>query len=182
MIVFLDKKIVLYTPPRCASTAMWDYFGKRGDALLIAGPGRDGSVNHHFSSPISGYADYKQVVVVRKPLDRLCSLFRFQVFHGTNEPFDGYIERLVNMRVKCSLYGDNIDTYLELVKETDVVHFDSIEADLRKLGILAVDEVLPASNRYPWESPKPTDITPEQVESLKFWWEPDCKRFNIEMR
>lgn len=181
MIVFVEQRIVLYTPPKCASTSLWEYFGKRGDALLIAGPDRLGNVDQHYSHPMCGYEGFQQLVVIRNPLDRLCSLFRFKLMHHTEETFDGYIERLANGETVCPFYSDNQDTYLKAVTETGVIRYEHLMDDLRKFGLLGEEEGLPKLNVSPSSWPTPEDISKDHMEKLRAWWEPDAVRFGISL-
>ncbi len=180
MIVFIEKEIVLYTPPRCASVAMWEYFGMRGDALLIAGPDRKGSVNHHYSEPLHGYEGFKQLVVIRRPLERLCSLYRFKQIHGREQEFDTYIRVLSNFNGRSALHCDNQNRYLESVKHTGVIRYEELEEDLREAGLLALDEILPESNHGIPGSPSTSDLTERHINMLRPWWLPDCRRFDVE--
>tara|TARA_B110000285_G_scaffold233133_2_gene305996 strand:+ start:2500 stop:3051 length:552 start_codon:yes stop_codon:yes gene_type:complete len=183
MIVMKNKQAVIYTPPRCASTTLWSYFGTR-KGLNIAGASRCGNFEHHYNEPLIGYTYFRQIVVIRKPLDRLVSLYRFLSLHKKDKKLDldRFVDLITGFKWKVPLYCDNQHRRLENVNVTHIVRFEHLTEDFVKLGLVKKGDEMPKLNPSPNQSPTADDLTDEQVERLMFWWLPDCKRFGVDPR
>lgn len=91
MIIIPQIKKIIITPPRCGSTSIWT-------AVKEKYPESIRLYRHMEASQIPfGYEDYDVHCIVRKPLERMISIYKFMVlFEGTShttEEFIGLIRR-----------------------------------------------------------------------------------------
>jgi hypothetical protein len=155
-----------------------------GNAISISGPDRLGLVWGHYAKSFKEYKHFRQVVIIRRPLERLCSLYRLHRKHESTINFGEYLHKLAGGEFAGTAIHDNQDTFLRDVKEDIVLHMcNDLDPQLIKLGLMPsgyrVDRKNASLRR---DVPNAASIGPIMVERLRDWWEPDCKRFSVELR
>lgn len=184
MLIFEKRETVVYTPPRCGSSTVLNYGISIGEVIQISGPDRVGEAWGHYARSFKEFEHFKQVVIIRRPLERLCSLFRLHRKHETSVKWADYIDKLIDGGFSDYPIHDNQDTFLRNIKEDHIIYVDDgIDAGLRKLGLMPKGYKMERRNTSPpRDFPNPENISNDHIEKFRHWWEPDCKRFKVEMR
>lgn len=180
MILLLDRRIVIITPPKTASDSLHHLFCAcppwNGQCLI----GRHhGVIDKHFPEVPLEADGFKVLLTVRNPYDRLVSLWlhkaRLERYHGDGgESFAHFCGRLVRGEVQSWLWKTTIGELVGAQKIDGVLHVESLAEDLGKQG-LAV-ESLPRRN-CEWRKPWAEYYTPELLEQVKPWAAEDAEKW-----
>lgn len=193
MILLYEQQTAIITLPKTGSTALFETLCRvpyRG--VFCIGPSGDDPKYYDHHSIILPQAGFKWrvVVVVRHPLQRLVSLWahlaKEQVM--TFQPVTSlkhFVDAVSNKWYEFYFYRDNQSTIIKDLKYNHIVKTENLEQNLIDLGILYDKGDLLSSNQFdPTASlgtpPYKDVLTPEMIEKLKWWWEPDIIKFNYE--
>lgn len=158
MIALTDRKIVIITPPKTASTALHAALCPPGQ--FVVGFDREGrELGKHLSFVHNEFRSYKPVAIVRHPLDRLVSLYldycRIRAHWGAPGPaFEDWVATLPN--VEPGTTGEWFWNWTQArclrdaPSHTEIVHVENLTAWLPTVGL----EKLPRVNtsyRRPWK-------------------------------
>lgn len=144
MILFEDRKLLIFTPPHTASGNLHRACCKQAGAIWVNGPVPDSGLvwDHHTTKIHNSWEDYQLAVVVRCPFARAVGLWFHLVewnrSHGYGCcDFSKFVEWLKddNPEYLTWMYRFTICRWLKqfLEKELYVVRYESLVDDLERL-------------------------------------------------
>lgn len=113
MIILPDQKTLIVTPPHTGSGHLSKLFPN-----LVYGPNPDGNIDHHYGAIHNAHLDWRKILIVRRPYERLIGLYQhcrgvlnlpdeywdqfcMNVFMGHHNFFYGWtISRLMKFYIK----------------------------------------------------------------------------------
>lgn len=189
MILLQSLKTIIITPPKTASRSLNDAFcgcpPYRGQ--LVIGPSMDGRVDHHTPIVPCGKEEFRVLVTVRHPLDRLVSLWCHLVDHDKSAGratmafyiFAAHVGRQDAGTVAGDpFFGWNLCRHLEQLEGATPIRYEELAADLERVGLPV--EGLPwlgkTSGRKKW----PAYYDAATLAAAEPWARPDCERFDYD--
>lgn len=191
MLLFPDKQIALYTPPKTASTALIEVLCRPPyNAILCVGPiGNFGHYDHH--SPVAPPLahSWRKLATVRHPLQRLMSLWghfaKNELLHGRGAPTpEQFAWDVVQQAHPFYFYAWNQSRALG-AENYELIRQESLGDDLYRAGVLVAPTDLPRANYFHTRQPSPswrTCLSRAVIEALRPWWEEDLQRFSYEIQ
>lgn len=188
MILFYDKEIAIITPPKTASTTLLHHLCRYPYNGIFcvgpSGPKEDFYIDHHSNiCPQAGFI-WNRIAIVRHPLQRLISLWGHlakEQLMNLKQPvmIDEFVDIIAGKKHPFYFYQWNLDQILENY-DYSIVHVENIQQELVELDIIKYDTELPQRNSFNGSSsPDYREVlNTEQIEKLRWWWEPDAIRFN----
>jgi hypothetical protein len=159
MILLLERRICILTPPKTASDTLHRVFcaGPPWNGLALVGP-HHGVIDKHYPHVPAEADGFSVLLAVRNPLARLVSLWfhksRCERYDGHGgESFARFCERLAEGEVQTWLWRTTI---AELVGEQPIdglLHVENLQADLATHGLQVAE--LPRHNvewHKPWQA------------------------------
>lgn len=70
MVIIPEKEVLIITPPHTGSGSITKTFNQK-----VYGPNPDGNIDHHFASLHNSYLNWRKILIVRKPFQRLVGLY-----------------------------------------------------------------------------------------------------------
>jgi hypothetical protein len=152
MIVLQDRRLVIVTPPKTASTALHQ---------ALCGPGRpglwlrDAARDKHLTSIPEPYRDWPALITVRNPFDRVVSLWhdyaRVRAYWGKETPsFGGWAMSLPDIEpgTEGHWFWTSRQTDLHsAVPSAEPVRIEDMPAWLPRLGLSDLPRVNPSWRR-----------------------------------
>lgn len=167
MIYFPDRNLVIVTPFKCGSTSLHNHLCSPAvGGLYVIGVQQDGEIDKHtLTGPRFGdHGRANIAIVVRNPVNRLRSIVSYsQLF----EPEISFHE--VSQRLSGGLCA-NQSTLIDESNANQYWKLEHIDDCLNAAG-------LPSLARRDNRSANRSDLNEEQIESVRWWWEPDAERF-----
>jgi hypothetical protein len=156
MILLIDQRIVIVTPPKTASDTLHrvlcapPWYG-----VAVVGP-HHGVIDKHYPHVPNEAFGFRVLLAVRHPLDRLVSLWhhrcRLAAYFGeATETFECFARNVAAGQSGCWLWQTTIDELIGPQRIDGLLRAESLTADLTAAG-LTVDS-LPRWNdsyRRPW--------------------------------
>lgn len=186
MLLFFDKQLALYTPPKTASTALIELLCRPPyNAIFCIGPiGHAGHFDHHSSVAPQIVQSWRKLAVVRHPLRRLMSLWghfaKNELLHGRGAPTpEQFAWDIVNRAHPFYFYCWNQSQVLG-PGEFELVRQENLSADLYRLELITAPADVPRSNYFDSAQPTPAwnaHLSRAVIEALRPWWEEDAQRF-----
>jgi hypothetical protein len=191
MLLFPDKQLVIYTPPKTASTTLIEVLCRAPyNAILCVGPvGNEGHYDHHSTATPPLAHSWRKLATVRHPLQRLMSLWghfaKNELLHGRGAPNpEQFAWDVVHQAHPFYFYGWNQSRVLG-ADNYELIRQESLGADLYEAGVLAAPTDLPRSNYFDANQSSPrwnTCLSRAVIEALRFWWEEDLRRFSYKIQ
>lgn len=185
MILIHDMFIAVMTPPKCASNTIHAVLrAMPWNGETFSGPNSSGpeTMDKHMNFWPHESLRYKKVVSIRNPYNRMVSLYLHYCSRksgrGLPSPsFKEYSEWVsTGSPVVENWYSWNLSRWLEEVDFEHVIRTEFIQEDLKTLGISVAS--IPLLNRN-YRAQRYIDFfTPEIMEIVHPWCEPDCIQFN----
>lgn len=188
MILLYDKKIAIITPPKTASTTLLTTLCScQYQGVLCVGPSgpeKDYYDQHSVIVPPAGFI-WKKIATVRHPLQRFVSLWghlaREQILKFEPVvPLQEFVDIIANRLHDFYFYQWNQDTILGK-EDYFYAHIENLLPELIQHGVFEQNTAsLPNINSFSYESSTPdykNVLTEEDIQKLRWWWEPDAIRF-----
>jgi len=187
MILLYDKKIAIITPPKTGSTTLlMSLCLPPYNGIFCIGPSGGGDYydQHSIILPPAPFL-WRKIAIVRHPLQRFVSLWG----HLAREQIVNF-EKVINIEEFVNIISNKLHPfYFYQSNQNDIlgdieyeyVHTENLTEELIDLDILSENYKLPQVNTFKYESSTPdykTILSTDMIEQLKWWWEPDCIRFN----
>lgn len=193
MILSLEQRVVLLTPPKCATVTLHDVFGRAG-CQCVLGPQFDGGVGEHTTMlPWDVWSiidEFTFAVVTRHPYTRTQSMYGHyrRYWPSPHLDFTEFLERIV-VAPRYLFFNATISSFLAPLEDpmdghppvqvTEAVRVESLIADLGRLG-LNVPDALPEHHRSDGAgTPSHTRATKRLVD---LWARHDFDRFGYSPR
>ncbi len=188
MFILPDRNVCLITPPRTASRAvhfaLTELPGLR--AIWVEGPEPDVSmITHHTTIVPRSFHDYRRFVVVRHPIDRLLSLWKFATsgeLHQLRETWEEFARATVSPPVdRCWAWYWPISRIVEGLSASPL-RFEQLARDLASL--IGQEVSLPKIGELPgiaWQAALGS-LPPSVQSGLQEWCRADCDLFNYFLR
>ena len=195
MMVSEQLKIVYVDPPKTGSSTMDSIFKHMG-CVHIKYRHREQNrwfPKHQRIVP-EQYRDYKIIASVRNPYTRLLSLYHFDKKRRYNfanlklGSFYSYVEGILSNTQNVPSTNQDIYKfryfpqwkYLENIRVDELIHMESIQADLKKCDLVMRQHIEPKLNKgkykYSWDEIK----SPELIEMINEWAGPDFELYGYE--
>lgn len=180
MILLIEHRVVILTPPKTASDALHRLFcsGPPWSGLAVVQRHHDVLDKHGMEIPAEA-AGFRVLLSVRHPLDRLVSLWhhrcRLHAYHGRGScSFQEFATQVAGGRPLGWLWTTTIDELAGELQPDALLRCESLAADLKAAG-LDVAEIprVNESYRRSW----PAYYTAELLQRLRPWADRDCQRF-----
>lgn len=188
MILLYPKQIAIITPPKTASTTLLTILCSPIHCGVLcvgpSGPEKDYFDQHSIILPPAGFV-WKKIATVRHPLQRFVSLWG----HLAREQVLKF-EPVISLQEFVDVIANKLHTfYFYQWNQNDILgtdeylyaHVENLLPELVEYGIFEPNtESLPNINAFNYESSTPdyrTLLTDEDIEKLRWWWEPDVTRF-----
>ena len=162
MIAHWPTKTVIITPPKCGSTSLHKMLGSAGGIIVVGpAPWWPEELTQHLATVPGMFAeDWRRVLLIRKPVDRLTSLYTFWQRYRTMPPFSEWVARLevpesINMTSRCVDFAERWD---------DVIRCEHLRGDVRR--VLGVDVPDCCENKAERRKPIPTQTEIDRLEYL----------------
>ncbi len=191
MIYSLDRLLVLFTPPKCASNTLHELLTKQS-CMSIIGPQLDGGVDIHTTvmpwDVWSRLESYTFAVSIRHPYTRAASLYGHykQYWPVPHLSFVDFLRQMV-LAPRWGFFNATITSMLTPVESpfdgrppiqvTHYVRVESLAQDLRALGFDVPDD-LPRFNSS--DNRGFDEFTPESKELVDLWSFYDFARFGYQ--
>ena len=162
MIYSPQRRLVVFTPPKCGTNTLHEVLPRHGFRIVM-GPQFDGAVGEHTLSleydVWRDLASHRFAVAARHPYARTASLYGHYCHYWPppHAPFPEFVASHV-IAPKFAFFNATIASLLHLheypvdgrtpVRFTEVIRVESLADDLRRLGV-AVDEPLPRVHALP---------------------------------
>lgn len=191
MIYSLDRMLVLFTPPKCASNTLHELLTKQS-CMSVIGPQMDGGVDIHTTvlpwDVWSRLEDYTFVVSIRNPYTRTASLYGHykQYWPTPHLTFVDFLRQLV-LAPRFSFFNTTISSMLQPVEGpldgrppipiTNYVRVENLSEDLSALGFdVPVDlPKINSSDNLGFE-----EFTSESKDLVDLWSYYDFSRFGYQ--
>ncbi len=191
MIYSLDRLLVLFTPPKCASNTLHELLTKQS-CMSVIGPQLDGGVDIHTTvlpwDVWSRLDRYTFAVSVRNPYTRAASLYGHykQYWPEPHLSFVDFLRQLV-VAARFGFFNATITSMLQPVEAplgghppiqvSHYVRVESLSEDLRALGFDVPAELprINSSNNRGLE-----EFTPESKKLVDMWSLYDFSRFGYQ--
>jgi hypothetical protein len=191
MIYSLDRLLVLFTPPKCASNTLHEILTKQS-CMSVIGPQMDGGVDIHTTvlpwDVWSRRDSYTFAVSIRHPYTRAASLYGHykQYWPAPHLSFVDFLRQLV-LAPRWGFFNATITSMLTPVESpfdgrppiqvSHYVRVESLSQDLRALGF-DVPADLPKYNNS--DNRGLDEFTPESKELVDLWSHYDFQRFGYQ--
>lgn len=188
MIYSLDRMLVLFTPPKCASNTLHELL-TRQSCMSVIGPQMDGGVDIHTTvmpwDVWSRLDRYTFAVSIRHPYTRAASLYGHykQYWPAPHLSFVDFLRQLV-LAPRWAFFNTTITSMLTPVESpfdgrppiqiSHYVRVESLSQDLRALGF-DVPADLPKHNSS--DNRGLEEFTPESKQLVDLWSHYDFQRF-----
>lgn len=184
MILLLDRRTVIITPPKTASDTLHRVFcsGLPWNGQGFVGQ-HHGVIDKHYPRvPLEAHG-FKVLLTVRHPGDRLVSLWhhkrRLEGYEGHgSESFEAFCRRLMASKVETWLWKTTIAQLVGGQHIDGLLHVERLAEDLAANGLTV--EALPRHNAEWRQEWPPRFFTPELLELVKPWASEDCERYGYE--
>jgi hypothetical protein len=183
MILLIDHRTVILTPPKTASDTLHRVFcsGPPWNGLAVVGP-HHGVVDKHYPHVPNEAFRFKVLLTVRHPLDRLVSLWhhkcRLAAWAGeASESFPRFVNGLAAGEVVTWLWKTTIVELIGDQRIDGVLKCESLADDLAGVG-LPVDAKHRhnTSFRRPWQDYYDAGL----LATVEPWARPDIERFGYD--
>jgi hypothetical protein len=191
MIYSLDRLLVLFTPPKCASNTLHELLTKQS-CMSVIGPQMDGGVDIHTTAlpwdVWSRLESYTFAVSIRHPYTRAASLYGHykQYWPAPHLSFVDFLRQLV-LAPRWGFFNATITSMLQPVETpfdgrppiqvSHYVRVESLSQDLRALGF-DVPADLPKHNSS--DNRGFDEFTPESKQLVDLWSFYDFSRFGYQ--
>lgn len=194
MILLYPKETAIITLPKTGSSSLLQTLCKSPyHGILCIGPS-GGDLNyfdHHSVALPQAPFRWKTFIVVRHPLQRLVSLWghlaRSSVMRFKDVPtLSSFVDTVADRGYNFYFYQWNQSMIVGNMEYDVVIKTETLEQQLLELGILNMSGELADINKFnqPKKSSTPPYqevLTPEMIEKLRWWWEPDAIKFGYEV-
>lgn len=186
MILLVDQRICIVTPPKTASDLLHRTFCQSPwHGLAIVGEHSEpGNIDKHYPGIPNEAAHFKKVLIVRHPLDRLVSLYhhycRLRAFDGLSSPDFGCFVVLVAERSVAWMFHMTIGDLIGDFSPDVVIRVENLEDGLRNAGLEVADLphwVNQSFRKEWWEYFRGTCA----LECAKEWAKADAERFGYDL-
>jgi hypothetical protein len=188
MLVDLERRLVLFTPPKCGAMTLHEVLPRHG-AQPVLGPQFDGGVGEHTTLlPYDVWRDvdrYRFVVATRNPYTRVASLFGHyrRYWSSPHLPFQEFVERIV-VAPRHLFFNATVASILEPVENPldgrrplrvdAFVRLETLSDDVRRLGYSIAGD-LPRVHALPHRGLD--EYSPRAQELVESWARHDFDRF-----
>jgi hypothetical protein len=180
MILLIDHRTVILTPPKTASDTLHRVFcsGPPWNGLAVVGP-HHGVVDKHYPHVPNEAFGFRVLLTVRNPFDRLVSLWhhrcRLASYDGQGSPsFEEFAKSVVARQAGCWLWETTISELIGEQRIDGLLRCESLADDLATAGLAVA--LLPRWNesyRRPWRQ----YYTVRLLGAVESWASEDCRRF-----
>lgn len=194
MILLYPKETAIITLPKTGSSSLFQTLCKTPyNGVLCVGPsGKDPNYFDHHSVVLpQAPFKWRTMIVVRHPLQRLVSLWghlaKSSVMRFQDVPLlTHFVDAVANRAYDFYFYQWNQTTIIGDLQYDVLIKTETLEKQMIELGILNGYGELLDINKFnqPKKSSTPLYkevLTPEMIEKLKWWWEPDAIKFGYEV-
>ena len=171
MIFLKDRNLAIVTPLKTGSTSLHSHLCSPSvGGFYVLGPQGDCAIEKHTTHvPMFGTTSpTRSLMVVRDPIQRAASMWFNLRFFEPATSFDQLYECIRTNPLYCNLS----ENYFRC-GAVDYLRLESINEDLAKYGLP------PLELRENQSDSKPT-LTHDQIERLRWWWEPDARQFGYQ--
>lgn len=183
MILIESKRLVIITPPKTASTALFYALCCGWGGLLVVERSKTGNVDHHNTELPGEATGWRVALTVRNPYDRLVGLYqhycRWQSRNGWAAPswtewasrvIVGEYDPLYHL-TQSQFYSNNPDV---------VIRCESLAADLGAQGINVPIPRRNESYRLPWPDYYAM-LSADVRQAVGEWGRETCQRFGYSL-
>jgi hypothetical protein len=191
MILLYDKETAIVTLPKTGSTSLFHTLCKPPhNGIFCIGPsGNDTNYYDHHSIifPQAPFV-WKKIIIVRHPLQRLVSLWghmaksQLMKFEKIT-PIEDFVDGIANRVYEFYFYQWSQCDIIKDMQYDCFVKTENMSNHLLELGILHYPGELLHKNIFNVNKNNTTPpyekiLTPDMIEKLRWWWEPDAIRFD----
>ena len=185
MILLIERRIVILTPPKTASDSLHRALCSGYGGVMVVGDSMyPGNVDKHTTKIPNEASGFKVLATVRQPLDRLVSLYCHYArteseFYGRwSMAFWEFVNRVVRDRRVTgfpvdAMYCLTQAQHLNGITTDGLLRCESLEADLVTHGIDVRLTRENTSHRRPWRDYFDAGL----LATVQPWAAPDCERF-----
>lgn len=194
MILLYSKATAIITPPKTASTSLFETLCRppyNGIFCIGPSPGDPSYYDHHSVILPSASFNWKKIVIVRHPLQRLVSLWGHMAKNQVMKfkpvtQLPAFVEAVSKNVYQFYFYQYNQCELLKNIEYDGIAKTENLSQDLIDLEILYDKKDLIQSNVFDPSNhaatPKYNDVlTSEMIEKLRWWWEPDAENFQYQV-
>lgn len=181
MILLVEHRTVILTPPKCGSVSLYDALRMPPWNGLMVVQQHHGVLDKHGMELPNEALDSRVLLVIRNPYDRLVSLWhhfcRIETYHGRGcLPFDAWVGRMLDGKLGW-MESTSIVDLVGSTKYDTLLSCELLEDRLKGCGIEAQLPRLNRSYRKNWRGYYSVLL----MDTVRKWVTPDCETFNYQI-